>query len=159
PPDGGDVDDAPHPALSHPGEDGQRRIKGPPEMGPQRDFVVLGGRHLERPDLDRTALLIKTSICPKTSRTDRTARPTWAPSVMSQVTVRTSAPCLTGRLETAAPLESTCPLPCRHEHHIAPEAIPQRPDRLPVGQHRAPVPAGRWADRAATILPAAGDRQ
>src|SRR4051812_11007522 len=67
--------------------------------------------------------------------------------------------CLTGRLENGllSPLDR--PLRWWYEH---PKAIPERPDGPPVGEHRAPLPAGPAAGRqagAAMLLPQAGDRQ
>ena len=44
------------------------------------------------------------------------------------------------------------------EHNNHPEAISRRPDGLPAGGHRAPVPQGRRAHRASPDLPPPGDR-
>jgi hypothetical protein len=66
---------------------------------------------------------------------------------------------VTGRLETGLSPVAGRLLPSWYEQYNDPQALPERPDRLPVGQHRAPLPAGRWPDRAAPHLRPPRDRR
>jgi hypothetical protein len=61
-------------------------------------------------------------------------------------------------LESGLSPESGRTLPSWHEHHGT-AAIPERPDGPPVGQHRAPVPAGPRPHRPAPDVSGTGGRE